>query len=275
MLTDPAEIQRAIGASRCRIGDGVEVGEGVVFRFGWKPPERVLIGDNVRIGAHCRFDLPELVIKDYTRIYEFSLIYGYHACRIGYNCWIGRNVILNCTAPLQVSDNVCIGAASQIYTHTKFADPLLGYVEPPAVELRIGSDSWIGAGALVLQSQIGKEAVIAAGSVLTKDVPDSGIFGGVPAEDISKKVDPIYRETDPARRMEILLPIYESFFRENPHLKSRRVRIVEEFQGEEGVSTFSVQDRRYSRLRSGEEIEFMLHLLPSIKFIPRRDARAW
>ena len=49
-------------------------------------------------------------------------------------------------------------------------------------EVEIGSDVWIAAGATILPGvHIGDGAVIAAGSVVTKDVPSGAIAGGVPA----------------------------------------------------------------------------------------------
>lgn len=46
----------------------------------------------------------------------------------------------------------------------------------------VGDDSWLGAGVIVLCGvEIGKGAVIGAGSVVTKDVPKNGIAYGVPA----------------------------------------------------------------------------------------------
>lgn len=51
--------------------------------------------------------------------------------------------------------------------------------------IRIGSGTWIGAGAVITGGvTIGKSCVIAAGAVVASDVPDNTMFGGVPAKKI-------------------------------------------------------------------------------------------
>ena len=56
------------------------------------------------------------------------------------------------------------------------------------MKVEIGDDVWIGANACILGGvKIGNGAVIATGAVVTKDVPDFEIWGGVPAKKISSR----------------------------------------------------------------------------------------
>ena len=48
------------------------------------------------------------------------------------------------------------------------------------VPVRIGNGSWIGSAAIVM-ADVGRDAVIAAGAVVTQPIPDMTIAGGVPA----------------------------------------------------------------------------------------------
>ena len=57
----------------------------------------------------------------------------------------------------------------------------------PAAPIRIGDRVWIGAGAMVLKGvTIGDNAVVAAGSVVTRDVPADALVAGVPARLVRK-----------------------------------------------------------------------------------------
>ena len=56
--------------------------------------------------------------------------------------------------------------------------------------IHISDDAWIGVGVIVLDGvRIGKGAVIGAGSVVTRDVPDNTIVAGVPAKVIRMRND--------------------------------------------------------------------------------------
>ena len=82
-----------------------------------------------------------------------------------------------------------IGADTNISSHVKMItgshdvdDPMF---EGEFLPIRVGEHCWIGTGAIILQGvTIGDGAVIAAGAVVTKDVPPYEIWGGVPARKI-------------------------------------------------------------------------------------------
>lgn len=64
--------------------------------------------------------------------------------------------------------------------------------------IRIGDYVWIGCAAIVLQNvTIGKGAVVAAGSVVTKDVPPYCIVAGIPAQVIGKRNENLDYKCEP------------------------------------------------------------------------------
>lgn len=75
----------------------------------------------------------------------------------------------------------------RISTHPFFYNKEMGYVAEDSIELfplTIGHDAWIGSHAIILPGckSIGIGAVVGAGAVVTKDVPDFAIVGGNPAK---------------------------------------------------------------------------------------------
>ena len=105
---------------------------------------------------------------------------------------IGKNsgfsgVQICCTKNITIGNNVWVGANVTIYD-TDF-HPIDPYerlkLDTPALsaEVVIEDCVWIGSNAMILKGvHIGKGAVIAAGSIVTKDVPELTIYGGNPAK---------------------------------------------------------------------------------------------
>lgn len=110
-------------------------------------------------------------------------------CDYGYNIRIGRDVFFNFNCVVldvvaaTVGARTQIGPAVQIYTADHPRDPL---VRQTGAEfgrpIQIGQDVWIGGGAIILPGvTIGDNAVISAGSVVTRDVPAGSTARGNPA----------------------------------------------------------------------------------------------
>lgn len=112
-------------------------------------------------------------------------------CDYGYNIRLGRNVFLNFNCiildvcEVEIGDLTQIGPGVQILTADHPRDPDerargLEFGKP----VRIGRNVWIGGGAILLPGvTIGDDAVIGAGSVVTRDVPAGATVMGNPARE--------------------------------------------------------------------------------------------
>ncbi len=111
-------------------------------------------------------------------------------CDNGLNIYVGDEFIANYNvtildiAPVHIGDHAMLGPGSKIITVGHPLSPKerrkhIGIAKP----VRIGDDFWMGAGAIILPGvTIGNNVVVAAGAVVTKDVPDNCVIAGVPAK---------------------------------------------------------------------------------------------
>lgn len=100
---------------------------------------------------------------------------------------LDNNVSVGWFVDLDARGGITVGHDTNISSHTKFITGSHD-VDDPNFEasfkpITIGHHCWIGTGAIVLQGvTIGDGAVVAAGAVVTKDIPPYEVWGGVPAK---------------------------------------------------------------------------------------------
>lgn len=110
----------------------------------------------------------------------------------GKNITIGKNVFINAGCKFQDQGGIAIGDGALIGHNVVMATlnhdpaPYKRSTMHPA-PIVIGKNVWIGAGAVLLAGiTVGDGAIIAAGAVVTKDVPQNTVVGGVPAKFIKE-----------------------------------------------------------------------------------------
>ncbi len=110
-------------------------------------------------------------------------------CDYGSNITLGKNVFFNfnCVildvAPVTLGNNVWCGPNVQIYTAQHPLEAVKRRTEEFGIPIIIGNDVWIGGGAIICPGvTIGDRAVIGAGAVVTKDVPEGMVVAGNPAK---------------------------------------------------------------------------------------------
>lgn len=115
-----------------------------------------------------------VVIKPYVRIkFPWRLTVGDHA-------WIGQGVWIDNLADVTIGSHCCLSQEAYLCTGSHdHRRPTFDLITAPIV---LEEGSWVGARAMVLPGRrIGAGAVVAAGSVVTKDVAAGAIVGGNPA----------------------------------------------------------------------------------------------
>lgn len=103
---------------------------------------------------------------------------------IGYNCHIGKNCFLDLKGKILIGNNVVISMKTTIITHMDLTKSRLSKLYPVCIkDVIIYKNCYIGASATILSGSIIHEfSIIAAGSVITKDVLPYTLVGGVPAK---------------------------------------------------------------------------------------------
>lgn len=139
-------------------------------RMDTPPYRRFVLGQHSVVESYSCINnaVGDVVIGDHTRI-------GIHNTIIG-PVTIGSHVNL--------AQGITVTALNHNFDDTTKRIDEQGIATKPVV---ISDDVWIGANAVILPGvTIGRHVVVAAGAVVTKDVPDNTIVGGVPATIIKK-----------------------------------------------------------------------------------------
>jgi len=135
------------------VGKGLSLGNSCFFLCPHfeEVNKRLLLGDNISINRNVEIDYSGGVF-------------------IGNNVWISQNVLI------ETHEHVISKAPKSLWAIKRS-------------QLVIEDEAWIGANVIILESvnRVGKGAVVAAGAVVVKDVPDMAIVGGVPAKNIGTR----------------------------------------------------------------------------------------
>ena len=109
--------------------------------------------------------------------------YGKHT-KIGKNVFINFDCVFLDLGGITIEDNVLIAPKVSLLSEGHPVDPSDRQSLIPG-HIHIRKNAWIGAGATLLPGvTVGENAVVAAGAVVSKDVPSNTIVGGIPARHI-------------------------------------------------------------------------------------------
>jgi len=142
--------------------------------------KKIIIGDRVTIGKFA-------IIRP-SNIYGGPIGEG---LRIGNNSNIGPYSYIGCSGYVEIGNNVMMSPRVSIYAENHNTDSTSLPMKEQGVTrsfVKIEDDCWIATNSVILAGvTIGHGSVVAAGSVVTKDVPPGSIVAGVPAKVIQKR----------------------------------------------------------------------------------------
>jgi acetyltransferase-like isoleucine patch superfamily enzyme len=138
-------------------------------------PQNIELGDGVRIGHNSRLCTYE---QRYNQSFKPYL-------KIGTNVTMEDGCHIGCINKVVIEDEVMIAGNIFIADHDhgySNVDLPYRYQDLTFGEIHIGYGSWIGDGARIFgKVKIGRQCIIGANSVVTRDIPDYCIAAGVPA----------------------------------------------------------------------------------------------
>lgn len=137
-----------------------------------------------------------------STIHMWARFYNPCGITIGKDTIIGNHAFLDGRGRIKIGDHVDIASEVMVYNseHDLEAEDFVARCEPVEIEDYV----FIGPRVIILPGvKIGKGAIVAAGAVVTKDVPEFTIVGGIPSKEIGKRKN------------------------QNPHYKLGRVRLFQ------------------------------------------------
>jgi len=181
---------------------------GILYRIilkmdGWaaiEPGVRLRLANNIRLGHGVYLDQGTYLhacpngieIGANTLVMHGAVLHVYNfrniphsGIRIGQDSLIGEYTVIRGQGGVSIGDRVYTSPLVQIVAvNHVFIDPDRPFIEQgiTAEGIVIGDDVWIGSGAIITDGvRVGRGAVVAAGAVVTQDVPENCVVGGVPA----------------------------------------------------------------------------------------------
>ncbi|MHA2301621.1 MAG: acyltransferase [Candidatus Thorarchaeota archaeon] len=172
----------------------------------------IVVGRDVDIHPTAKILAKEVVIGDFTKIGENVIITGGHV-EIGREAWITTNVLIgggraemgslktgdflhlgkgsmvNIANEVTIGNEVGIGMDGRVFTHGAYLSEYDGfpYQEGP---VKIGSNVWLPYAIVNPNITIGDNVVVAAMSLVNRDLPSGCLAGGIPVRIISENVYP-------------------------------------------------------------------------------------
>lgn len=143
-----------------------------------------------------------VTLEKYAIVYYGAEIRGSYRLKIGRGSIIGDKATLDARrGGITIGENVQFGSEVKLWTGSHdMNDPYFRSMPNKRGAIKIGNRAWIGPSVTIIHSvEIGEGAVVAAGSVVTKNIPPYEVWGGIPAKKIgTRNSDLKYEFSSPA-----------------------------------------------------------------------------
>jgi acetyltransferase-like isoleucine patch superfamily enzyme len=183
----------------------------------------LVIGEGGVIGENCVIQGRDIVIGQELWMDAGATIGG-GSCferqsrlRAGHFLHMGRDSFINTARPVTIGNEVGLGMRTSIFTHGAYLSALDGFPVSFA-PVSIGNRVWLPQATVNPGVTIGDDVVVAAGSVIARDVPAGALAGGVPARVLREHVYPARLAS------EALDDFWDDFFEHYPSLWPRDIQ---------------------------------------------------
>ena len=153
----------------------------------WKLRGAQQVGRYVTVGGRPEINTKNCEIGERFKIwssYRQTLIVGWGRIRIGDDVFVNSGSVIFATCEIVIEDGVAI--SNECYICDSNSHGIAG-ADPVEAPVRIRAGSWVGARSMILPGvTLGSRVMVAAGSVVTRDVPDDCLVAGNPARVVRK-----------------------------------------------------------------------------------------
>ncbi len=148
----------------------------------WSLRRTAVVGKRAHVLGDPIVDATDLHVGDDFKVWSGhrkTLISGWGPIRIGSRVFVNVGTVIIAVKGIEIGDDVAFANEVMVLDSDSHGIEGRPHVEAP---VRIGDGTWLGARAMVLPGvTIGKRVLVAAGAVVTRDVPDDVLVAGNPA----------------------------------------------------------------------------------------------
>ena len=169
-----------------RIAPTVDIARSVQVEIWRGTTTTVEIGEGTKIGALVKLSLRggSMSVGAHTDVRRFGTYHVGGALTIGSGCVMSTGMHVHCAEQITIGDKTIIGEYTTIADsrHLRTPPDRAVHHSTRTAPISIGRNIWMGAHAVIASgTSVGDMAFVAAGAVVTKDIPGGWLAAGVPA----------------------------------------------------------------------------------------------